>query len=217
MKHYSQVCQYSTRLIEKLGSLDLQNTLDFDLIDKAIYWAKKYHDGQYRKSGEPFYSHPLEVAYIVSDHLLHTNAIVASILHDIVEDTEVTTGIILDEFGWRIAEIVDRLTRDRPDGTKLSVEEILNNAYEQNDEEVLLIKCCDRLHNLQTIASMGASKKEKTCRESIKATLLACFYIENNSLADALQELALKSINKFQKQEFSYLKNHKSYPEFLVA
>ena len=67
MKHYSQACQYSTRLIEKLESLDLQNTLDFDLIDKAIYWAKKYHDGQYRKSGEPFYSHPLEVAYIVCE------------------------------------------------------------------------------------------------------------------------------------------------------
>ena len=218
MESYSKACQYSNRLIEKLESSDLQNTLDFDLIDKAIYWAKKYHDGQYRKSGEPFYSHPLEVAYIVSDHLLHTNTIVASILHDIVEDTEVTTGIILDEFGWRIAEIVDRLTRDRPDGTKLSVEEILDNAYEQNDEEVLLIKCCDRLHNLQTIEIMGGTKKEKTCRESIKATLLACFYIGNNSLANSLQELALKPINKFQKQEFSYLKNnHKSYPEFLVS
>ena len=138
-------------------------------------------------------------------------------MHDIVEDTQVTTGMILDEFGWRIAEIVDRLTRDRPNGTKLSVEEILNNAYEQNDEEVLLIKCCDRLHNLQTIESMGTKKQEKTCKESIKGTLLACYYIENNSLADSLQELALKSFNTVQKQEFSYLKDHRNYPEFLVA
>ena len=59
---YLEPCHYSTRLIEKLQSLDTENILDFELIDKAIYWAKKYHDGQFRKSGEPFYSHPLEVA-----------------------------------------------------------------------------------------------------------------------------------------------------------
>ena len=115
---------YEDRLIKKLKSLDNRNILNFESINQAIYWAKKYHHGQYRKSGEPFYSHPLEVAYMLSDHLLKTDVIIASILHDIVEDTEVTSGMILDQFGWRIAQIVDRLTRDRPDGTKLSVEEI---------------------------------------------------------------------------------------------
>ena len=59
--NYSEPCYYSTRLIERLKSLDNEKALDFDLIDKAIYWAKKYHDGQFRKSGEPFYTHPLEV------------------------------------------------------------------------------------------------------------------------------------------------------------
>ena len=178
MECYSNACQYSTRLIEKLESLDLQNTLDFDLIDKAIYWAKKYHDGQYRKSGEPFYSHPLEVAYMISDHLPQTTTIVASILHDIVEDTEVTIGMILDEFGWRVSKIVDRLTRDRPDGTKLSVEEILNNAYEQNDEEVLLIKCCDRLHNIQTIAAQKLEKQRKNAKETIDHFIILSMYLE---------------------------------------
>ena len=60
-----------------------------------------------------------------------------SFRHDIVEDTEVTASMILDEFGRRIEEMVDRLTRDRPDRSKLSVETILNNAYEKNDKEVL--------------------------------------------------------------------------------
>ena len=192
MKHYSQACQYSTRLIEKLESLDLQNTLDFDLIDKAIYFAKKYHDGQYRKSGEPFYSHTLEVAYIVSDHLLHTNAIVASILHDIVEDTQVTTGIILDEFGWRIAEIVDRLTRDRPDGTKLSVEEILNNAHAKGDKEVLLIKCIDRLHNMKTLDSIPDSKRRKTAFETASVIIP---FIEDINLEKTLNLLSIKIIS----------------------
>ena len=78
---YSEVCPHTIRLIEKLKSLDTQNLLDFDLINKGIYFAKEYHAGQLRKSGEPFYSHPLEVAYIVSDYSLKTEVIVTSILH----------------------------------------------------------------------------------------------------------------------------------------
>ena len=58
---YSEPCKYSIRLIAKLKSLDTKNVLDFNLINKAIYFAKKYHDGQLRKSGEPFYTHPLKL------------------------------------------------------------------------------------------------------------------------------------------------------------
>ena len=119
---YSTPCKYSIKLLEKLKSLNTQNVLDFELINKAIYWAKKYHDGQFRKSGEPFYSHPLEVAYMLSDYNLKTDVITASILHDIIEDTEVTVEMIEGTFGQRIAEMVDMLTRDRPDGTKLTIE-----------------------------------------------------------------------------------------------
>ncbi|WHA06205.1 HD domain-containing protein [Candidatus Megaera polyxenophila] len=136
---YSTSCKYSIRLIEKLKLLDTQNVLDFELINKAIYWARKYHGDQKRKSGEPFYSHPLEVAYIMSEYKLKTDVIVSSILHDLVEDTEVTIEMILETFGQRISEMVDRLTRDRPDGSKLSIKEILSNAYEREDYEVLLI------------------------------------------------------------------------------
>ncbi len=66
-------CSYSIRLIDKLKSLDTKNVLDFNLINKAIYWAKKYHGDQKRKSGEPYYSHPLEVAYMISDYFSETN------------------------------------------------------------------------------------------------------------------------------------------------
>ena len=93
--NYLEPCQYSIRLIEKLRLLDTENRLDFYLINKAIYWARKYHGDQKRKSGEPYYSHPLEVAYMISEYKLKTDVIVASILHDIIEDTEVTAGIIL--------------------------------------------------------------------------------------------------------------------------
>ena len=61
-------CSYSIRLLDKLTLLDTKKILDFDLINKAISFAKKYHDGQFRKSGESFYTHPLEVAYMVSEY-----------------------------------------------------------------------------------------------------------------------------------------------------
>ena len=175
---YLKPCQYSTRLIERLKSLDTENVLDFDLIDKAIYWAKKYHDGQFRKSGEPYYTHPLEVAYLVSKYKLTTNVIVTAILHDIVEDTEVTVGMIVDEFGRRIEEMVDRLTRDRPDGSKMSVEEIIIVSIEKDDKEVLLIKAMDRLHNTQTIGSMPSHKQEKQLKQTINEFLILFEYIE---------------------------------------
>lgn len=168
---YLAPCQYSTRLLENLKLLDTRKILDFDLINKAIYWAKKYHGEQKRKSGEAYYSHPLEVAYMISEYKLKTDVIVASILHDIIEDTPVTAGMILDNFGWRITEMVDRLTRDRQDGTRLSVEEILSNAYEFKDEEVLLIKLLDRLHNLKTLNAITEEKKKKIALETLSSFL----------------------------------------------
>ena len=175
--NYLEPCQYSIRLTEKLKSLDTQNVLDFELINKAIYWARKYHGDQKRKSGEPYYSHPLEVAYVVSDYNLKTDVIVTSILHDIVEDTEVTVDMIQDSFGKRIAEMVDRLTRDRLDGSKLSVEHIINNSYHLKDKEVLLIKLLDRLHNMQTIGSMSAEKIEKITNETLKKFITLSIFL----------------------------------------
>lgn len=190
--NHSKPCHYSTRLLKQLKSLDTDNVLNFDLINKAIYWAKKHHDGQFRKSGEPFYTHPLEVAYMISEYDLTTNVIVTSVLHDIIEDTEVTAGMILDAFGWRIAEMVDRLTRDRPDGTKISVEEILNNAYLKDDKEVLLIKVVDRLHNLITIESFDESKQKTSRSDTLSDFLPLLLKTENYRAIDLIEQLCIK-------------------------
>jgi len=184
--NYLEPCQYSIRLIEKLRLLDTENRLDFYLINKAIYWARKYHGDQKRKSGEPYYSHPLEVAYMVSEYKLKTDVIVASILHDIIEDTEVTVEMIHDAFGQRIAEMVDRLTRDRPDGSKLSVEDILYNNYIKNDIEVILIKCIDRVHNMQTIKFKDLDKQEKTSIETLKNFLILSESMEWAEISEQL-------------------------------
>jgi len=200
--NYHEACQYSIRLIDKLKSLDVQDELDFNVINKAIYWAKKYHDRQFRKSGEPFYTHPLEVAYIISNYNLTTNVIVASILHDIVEDTEVTVGMILDNFGWRIAEIVYRLTRDRPDGTKLSIQEILNDAYKHEDQEVILIKLIDRVHNIQTIESINAEKIPKTIKETLVNFVVSSMHLGLFEVEQQLLEICMYHESKQENKPY---------------
>ena len=202
---YSRSCKYSIRLIEKLKLLDTQNVLDFGLINKAIYWARKYHGDQKRKSGEPYYFHPLAVAYMISDYNLKTDIIAASILHDLVEDTEVTVDMIQGTFGERIAEMVDRLTRDRPDGTKLTVEQVLNNAYHLKDKEVLLIKLFDRLHNIQTIGGLSVEKTEKAISETLKNFITLSIYLGEKvsgllEIEKMLTELCYQSISVRQPQ-----------------
>lgn len=199
--HYSKKCKYSSRLITKLKITDRNCQLDYCQINKAIYWAKKYHDGQFRKSGEVFYSHPLEVAYMVSDHLLKTNMIVASILHDIVEDTEVTNNMLSDAFGYRIAEMVDRLTRDRADGTKLSVKEVLQDAFKKQDKEVLLIKCIDRLHNIQTLGVKSPEKISKTVEETLVNFILLSEYLELPSISRIIKQICVENQKKLDKTQ----------------
>ena len=209
---YSISCKYSIRLIEKLKSLDIQNALDFELINKAIYFARKYHGNQKRKSGEPYYSHPLEVAYMISDYNLKTDVIAASILHDIVEDTEVTVEMIQGSFGKRIAEMVDSLTRNRPDGSKLTVEEIINNAYHKKDKEVLLIKLFDRLHNIQTIESIKTEKQKKIAEETLKYVAIISTEFDDISLEEYIYMSSYKIIATKQDYDFYY----KKYRRFLV-
>ena len=213
---YSEPCQYSVRLIDKLKSSDTKNILNFDLINKAIYWAKKYHGNQKRKSGEAYYTHPLEVAYMISDYKLKTDVIVASILHDIVEDTEVTVEMIHGSFGQRIAEMVDRLTRDRPDGTKLSVEDILNNSYQEKDREVLLIKLFDRLHNIQTLGAISPEKVKKITKETLNFFIVTTMYMGYKNLEKTIYEICCKnlSIDSSFDKDFQF-SECKSYLDFL--
>jgi (p)ppGpp synthase/HD superfamily hydrolase len=184
---YPEPCQYSIRLIEKLKSLDTKNILDFDLINKAIYWARKYHGDQKRKSGEPYYSHPLEVAYMISDYKLKTDVIVASILHDIIEDTEVTAGMILDNFNERIMQIVKKLTTDN-----------LNKIYNIfcEDEEAALIKLMDRRHNLRTIQFMPKIKAIKKIQDSYDS----CFLGMAAEISPTLEAEFLNLLGKKEKK-----------------
>jgi len=149
---YSTSCKYSIKLIEKLKLLDTENKLDFKLINKAIYYAKKYHGTQKRESEEPYYSHPLEVVYMVSDYLFRTDIIITSILHDTIEDTDLTFEMIQTEFGPLVASQVADLSRIKVAGEKISSAKMVKSLWLPKKNDLLFIKIFDRLHNIQTIS-----------------------------------------------------------------
>jgi len=162
---------YSKRLFAKLEPLrDSGERIDFDKIVRAIQFAKKFHEGQMRSSGEPYYSHPIEVAFLVASYNCDSEVLVASILHDVVEDTEATLGMVLDNFGWRVAKIVYALTRDR-DGGRYTAGEILQQMISAGDKDSALIKMMDRIHNLKTLEFQDRAKQEKTAKETIELFL----------------------------------------------
>ena len=169
---YKSKCEYSEALLSRLEiiSKEQNRKLNMKLIEKAIIYAKKWHGTQMRKTGDrPFYSHPLKVAEMVAEHYCKTDVIVASILHDVVEDSECTVEIIEKEFNARIAEMVDRLTNKRFENgkhIKLTFEETLGRLQSVDDIEALFIKQMDREHNLETIEGLSPEKQKKMAEET---------------------------------------------------
>ncbi len=176
-------CIYTNRLMDKLIRFNRRaerqgkTLVDIKQIKKAISCAKKYHEGQFRHSGEPFYSHPLEVAYMVSDYLFRTDILVTSILHDTLEDTDLTYEEIAGVFGKNIADNVESLTRIKEDGRKLRSSELLESLRISGRDEILLIKLFDRLDNLRTIYYKPQPKINKAIKETMEYFVPAASYL----------------------------------------
>ena len=201
-------CYYSESLLNKIY---LQNEISNHKVDilqikKAIYYAKKYHNSQKRLSGEPYYSHPLAVAELVTPHCFKTDILVTSILHDTIEDTELTKDLLEYIFNANIASKVDDLTRVKFD-RKISSAEMLELLWLQKKEELLLIKLCDRLHNMKTL---GAKSKEKT--KSISEETLLNFLTLNIHLENVFPNI-LKSEKELTNLINKYLSKKQNLPK----
>jgi (p)ppGpp synthase/HD superfamily hydrolase len=174
-------CKYSKRLLDKVSLINDSKTqndkVDITEIQKALYYAMKYHGDQKRQSGESYYSHPIEVAYMISDYLFRTDIIVSSILHDTLEDTTLTFKMIEDIFGSLVANQVMDLTRiTKSDGDKITSSEMVQSLFKHKKYDVLLIKQFDRLHNMQTIGVKSPDKIKKITEETISTfSVLAAF------------------------------------------
>ena len=172
---------------------------DVDLIRRAYVFSARAHQGQLRKSGEPYVTHPLEVSGLLADMRLDEHAICAGILHDTVEDTDATSEEIEALFGREVADIVDGVT-------KLNIP--FNNRFEKQAENfrrmlvamakdirVILVKLADRLHNMRTLEHMRADSQERIAQETLEiyaplANRLGIFWLKA-----ALEDLSLKYLH----------------------
>ena len=165
-----KLCEYSESFITRILELNEKavDKINIDYIKKGLAFAKHYHNGQFRKSGEPYYSHPIIVSEMVSNHIFREDVIIGALLHDTVEDTTLTLSEIEQEFSPRIAQIVDRLTRnvDPITNKKISASECLVKSFLLKDDDVTLIKMFDRLHNISTIKNLAIKKQIENINET---------------------------------------------------
>jgi (p)ppGpp synthase/HD superfamily hydrolase len=184
-------------LLDKLAALNerLANKLDINKIEKAIYYAKKYHGQQKRQSGEPYYSHPLEVAFMLSDYLFTESAIITAILHDTLEDTKLTFHEIKEEFGKKVASQVLLLTRKIDKyGNKAAVAETISFLMEKKEHETIIVKIFDRMHNIQTIKAKPPEKIKKITQETLEIFVPLCAQLQFAKIKKQLISSCLRAV-----------------------
>lgn len=199
-----EICEYSQKLIDKIKYLNTiaPNPIDIKEIQKGLYYARKYHGSQMRQSGEPYYSHPIEVAILLAEFTAHeapklykSYMINVALLHDTIEDTSLTHENISKIFGKNIADQVESLTRIKPHG-KISSGEMLNLLIQEQKYDMALIKVFDRLHNLQTINAKSFEKALKTVKETVESFLLIAAYLEIRTIEQQLLNVCINFINQ---------------------
>lgn len=201
-----EVCDYSKKLIDRIKYLNtiVDSPIDITEIEKGLYYTRKYHASQMRHSGEPYYSHPIEVAIMLADFtalevpkLYKSYMINVALLHYTIEDTILTHADISKIFDKNIADSVERLTRIKPYG-QISSGAMLNLLIQEQRYDIALIKVFDRLHNLQTINAKSTDKALETVKETIESFLLIAAYLEIRTVEPQL----LNVCTNFIKQHF---------------
>lgn len=169
-------------------------------LESAYEFSELAHRGQYRRSGEPYISHPLAVASILTQWHLDSQALTAALLHDVMEDADVTKSQISERFGSLVAELVDGVS-------KLDKIEFESQAHAQaetfrkmflamaRDVRVILIKLADRLHNMRTLDVMGTDKRTRISRETLDIYAPIANRLGLNGLYRELHELAFRNLH----------------------
>lgn len=181
--------------------LDYDPRADEALINRAYVYAMKQHGSQMRASGDPYFSHPIEVAGILTDLKLDTATIVTAILHDTIEDTGATVGELADLFGFEIANLVDGVT-------KLTRIELTSERSKQaenfrkfllamsNDIRVLLVKLADRLHNMRTLHFIESTeKRQRIAQETMDIYAPLAGRMGIQEIREELEDLSFKELN----------------------
>jgi guanosine-3',5'-bis(diphosphate) 3'-pyrophosphohydrolase len=203
-------------LVERVKAYD--PGADEDILDRAYVYSMKRHGHQTRESGDPYFSHPLEVAGILTEYRLDSASIATALLHDVVEDTDASLNDIKEHFGGEISRLVDGVT-------KLSRIELQseNTKHAENfrklllamseDIRVLLIKLADRLHNMRTLHHVKSPEKRmRVALETMEIYAPLAERIGMHHLKDELEDLAFKELNPDARDSIinrlHFLENH---------
>ena len=189
------------RLDDILDKVSAYNpSADLEIIRKAYVFSAKVHEGQRRRSGEPYLSHPMEVAEILTHFKMDASVIATGFLHDTVEDTYATIEEIRDLFGEEVAVLVDGLTKlarinfDRREDREAENFRKMILAMAK-DIRVIVIKLADRLHNMRTLEAMPEDKREKIARETLEIYAPLANRLGIGWLKTELEDLSLKYID----------------------
>ncbi|MEL7150678.1 MAG: bifunctional (p)ppGpp synthetase/guanosine-3',5'-bis(diphosphate) 3'-pyrophosphohydrolase [Pseudomonadota bacterium] len=171
-----------------------------DLIRRAFDYGQAMHNGQFRHSGEPYFTHPVAVAAILTEQSLDDATIVTALLHDTIEDTRSTYGEVEREFGAEIAELVDGVTKL----TNLQLTSVETKQAENfrklfmamsKDLRVILVKLADRLHNMRTIRAMRPEKQAQKARETMDIFAPLAGRMGMHWMREELEDLAFRVLN----------------------
>lgn len=173
---------------------------DEALLDRAYVYAMLAHGSQKRASGDPYFSHPLEVAAILTDLKLDDATIVAALLHDTIEDTAATKEDIREKFGETIAELVDGLTKlkklDLVSKQAVQAENLRKLLLAiTSDVRVLLVKLADRLHNMRTLHYVPPAKRGRIAQETLDIYAPLAGRMGMHDMREELEDLSFRQIN----------------------
>ena len=186
-------------LVERIRSYDAN--ADEQALNRAYVYAMKAHGSQTRESGDPYFSHPIEVAGILTDLKLDTASIITALLHDVVEDTEATLEDIEDLFGVEIGRLVDGVTKLgrlelQSEQTKHAENFRKLLLAMSEDIRVLLVKLADRLHNMRTLHFVKSEdKRRRIARETMDIFAPLAERIGMQRFKDELEDLAFAQLN----------------------
>ncbi|GGI17650.1 MAG: bifunctional (p)ppGpp synthetase/guanosine-3',5'-bis(diphosphate) 3'-pyrophosphohydrolase [Oxalicibacterium faecigallinarum] len=189
----ASVTHLTNRLAEYLTPSELKK------IKEAYRFSDEAHLGQMRMSGEPYISHPIAVAEICADWKLDAQAIMAALLHDVMEDQDVRKDELIERFGAPVANIVDGLSKLEKLEFQSQVEAQAENFRKMllamaRDVRVILIKLADRLHNMRTLGSMAPAKKRRIARETMEVYVPIAHRLGLNNIYRELQDLAFSHL-----------------------
>ncbi|MCI6108310.1 MAG: RelA/SpoT family protein [Candidatus Faecimonas sp.] len=184
-------------LLAKVAEYNIEN---LEIVKKAYYYAEELHRGQKRQSGEDYIVHPLNVAYILAEMYADKDTICAALLHDTLEDTEITKEQIAKDFNETVSYLVDGVTKISRMNFSTKEEQNMANTRKiitsmRNDIRIIIIKLADRLHNMRTLQYKSEDKQKENSQETLLLYVRLADRIGLHVLKRELEDLSLQYIN----------------------